>query len=98
MSRHRHDRVTDQPTPKAACAALATETVVRSTADLAEQYGHQLGRDVQDMFWNTDHHIERVEFLRIALIEAAEGLHPSRSLAGLAAALAPWIECGMGVK
>ncbi|MDR7295469.1 hypothetical protein J2X16_000790 [Pelomonas aquatica] len=87
--------MTDQPSFR---ASPATEEAVRSAVDLAEQYGGLLGRDVQDAFMNSDIHMDRVEALRIALIEAAEGLHPSRSLAGLAEALAPWIERGMGLK
>lgn len=95
MSRHRNDRATDQPTPR---ASVAKEEAVRSAADLAEQYGGLLGRDVQDAFMNSDMRMDRVEALRTVMIEAAEGLHPSRSLGGLAAALAPWIERGMGLK
>jgi hypothetical protein len=95
MPRHRIDHSTDLPVSR---ATVATEDAVRSAADLAEQYGGLLGRDVQDAFMSADLHIDRVESLRIALIEASEGLHPSRSLAGLAEVLAPLIERGMGLK
>jgi len=95
MSRRRSERATDQPMPR---AIAVTEEVVGNAADMAEHYGRLLGRGVQDSFLATDHHIERVELLRIALIEASEGLHPSRSLDGLAAVLAPLIEHGMGLQ
>jgi hypothetical protein len=94
MARHRHDRVTDQPMPRTACAS--GEPV--SFADLlSEAYGRELGREVLDMFMATDYSAERVGFLCDALIRAAGAPRPTCALAGLAAALAPWIERGMGL-
>jgi len=66
-------------------------------ADLAEQRGANLADKLIEEFPDTENQAERMRLLHRALLEASEGLYPSRSLGGFSCGLVCYLEHALGL-
>jgi hypothetical protein len=69
----------------------------RNPADLAEVHGGGLAEKLIEDFRDAEDQAERLRLLHRALMEAAEGLYPSRSLGGFSVVLVAYLDHAFGL-